>query len=154
MAKIGTMQKSPWLVVLTAGTLLMAGSSIVSAAQFDKVIKERHQLMEGISAASKAMRSAADAETVAANADKLAAAFARINADTFPKGSSDGSHAKPEIWERWEEFTAKAANGVTLAQAIAAKARAGESTAELVKSFGKNACGSCHRPFRKPKSKS
>jgi cytochrome c556 len=148
------MLKVRWLWVLMAGTFLMTGVSVVSAAQFDKIIEERKELMKGIGAASKAMRSAADAAGVAASAGKLAAAFAKINADTFPKGSSDGSRAKPEIWEQWDKFAAAAKNAVTLSQAIAAKARAGGSTAEMVKAFGKNACGTCHRPFRKPKKKS
>ncbi len=143
-----------WLLVLIAGTFLMAGPGVVPAAQFDKVIEGRQQLMKGIGEASKGLRSATDAAAVAASADKLAEAFAKINADTFPKGSADGSRAKPAIWEQWDEFETKAKNAVTLAQAIAAKARAGESTAGLVKTFGKNACGSCHRPFRKPRQRS
>lgn len=146
------MRKSTWLFALMAGMFLMTGLSVVSAAQFDEVIEGRQELMKGIGGASKAMRTATDAAGVAASAGKLAAAFAKINADTFPKGSSDGSRAKPEIWEQWDDFAAKAKNAVTLAQAIATKAKAGESTTELVKAFGKNACGSCHRPFRKPKS--
>lgn len=145
------MRKARWLFVLMAGAFLTAGPSIVSAAEFDKVIEGRQQLMKDIGKASKGLRSATDPATVAASADELAEAFAKINADTFPEGSAGDSRAKPEIWEQWDEFAAKAGNAVTLAKAIAAKARAGESTAELVKAFGKNACGSCHQPFRKPK---
>ncbi len=148
------MRKSSWLLVLLAGIFLMTGAGAAWAQQFDKVIAERQELMKGIGGASKALRSAADAAAVAASADKLVAAFAKINADTFPKGSADGSRSKPEIWEQWDDFTKAAKNAVTLAQAIATKARAGENTAELVKAFGRNACGSCHRPFRKPKKRS
>ena len=148
------MRKSPWLFVLLAGTFLIAGISVVAAAQFDKVIEERQKLMKSISAAGKAMRSATDATGVAAGADELAGLLAKINADAFPKGSSDGSRAKPEIWEQWDKFAAAAKDAATLAQSIAAKARAGENTAELVKGFGRSACGSCHRPFRKPKERS
>ncbi len=147
------MRKSPWLFSLMAGVFLVAGSSVVSAAQFDKVIEARQDLMKSIGAASKAMRSAADAAAVAASADKLAELFAKINAESFPKGSAEGSRSKPEIWEQWDKFTAAAKNAVTVAQSIAAKARAGENTADLVKGFGRNACGPCHRPFRKPKEK-
>lgn len=147
------MRKSSWLAGLTAGTILMTGLGAAAYAQFDKVIAERNELMEGIGADSKAMRSATDATAVAASADRLAEAFAKINADSFPKGSDEGSRAKPEIWEQWDEFMAKVQNSVALAQAIAAKARAGEDTAEMVKTFGRNTCGSCHRPFRKPKER-
>lgn len=148
------MRKSSWLSVLLAGMFLMTGAGAAWAQQFDKVIAERQELMKGIGGASKALRSATDAAAVAASADKLAGLFARINADTFPKGSADGSRSKPEIWEQWDKFTAAAKNAATLAKSIAAKARAGENTAELVKGFGRSACGSCHRPFRKPKERS
>ncbi len=148
------MRKAHCLFVLLAGTFLVAGMSSISAAQFDKVIEERQQLMKTIGGTSKAMRSAADAAAVAASADKLAELFARINADTFPKGSSDGSRSKPEIWEQWDKFAGAAKSAAELAKGLAAKARAGEDTAALVKGFGRNACGSCHRPFRKPKERS
>ena len=146
------MRTQPWLYALAAGAFLMTSSSALAAGPFDKVLEAREQLMQGIGGLNKAMRGAADAAAVAASADKLAAALARINEETFPKGSAEGSRAKPEIWEKWDEFTATAKNAVTLAQAIASKARAGEDTAELVKGFGRSACGSCHRPFRAPKN--
>ncbi len=148
------MRKSPWLFSLMAGVFLVTGASAVSAAQFDKVIEARQDLMKDISAAGKAMRSATDAAGVAAGADKLAGLLAKINADSFPKGSSDGSRAKPEIWEQWDKFAAAAKSASDAARSIATKARAGEDTAALVKGFGRSACGSCHRPFRKPKERS
>ena len=148
------MRKASWLIVLLTGIFLVMGVSAGSAAQFDKVIEGRQQLMKDIGAASKALRSAADSGAVAAGADKLAELFAKINAETFPKGSAEGSRSKPEIWDQWDDFTGKVTNAVNLAKALGAKARAGEDTAALVKSFGKNACGSCHRPYRKPKKRS
>lgn len=148
------MRKSPWLFSLMAGVFLTAGLGVVSAAQFDKVIESRQQLMKDISAAGKAMRSAADAAAVAASADKLAELLAGINADSFPKGSAEGTRAKPEIWEQWDKFAAAAKSASDAARSIAAKARAGENTAELVKGFGRNACGPCHRPFRQRKERS
>lgn len=146
------MRRQRWLYALAAGAFLMTGANAFSAGPFDKTIEARQQLMKDIGGISKAMRQAKDAAGVAANADKLAEAFAKVNDETFPKGSSEGSRAKPEIWEKWDEFTAAAKNAVTLAQAIATKARAGEDTAELVKGYGRSACGSCHRPFRAPKN--
>ncbi len=148
------MRSAPGLWIVMAGLWLATSLSVAWAAQFDKAIEERQELMKRIGAASKAMRSAADAAAVAASADELAAALTRINADTFPEGSSDGSRSRPEIWEQWDDFMAKAGNAATLARAIAARARAGENTAEWVKDFGRSACGSCHRPFRKPKERS
>lgn len=149
------MRKASWTFALTVGAFLLMVSTAMPAGPFDKVIEERHDLMHEIGDANKAMRSAGDAAAVAASADKLAEALAKINADTFPKGSSEGSRAKPEIWERWDEFTAMAEEAVELARSIASRARAGEAAAvsEMVKEFGRNACGSCHRAFRKPKQR-
>ncbi len=146
------MRRHPWLYVLAAGALLMTAANAFSAGPFDKTIDARKQLMRDISEFSKQMRGATDAAAVADYAEILAGAMAKINEETFPKGSAAGSRAKPEIWEKWDEFTAAASNAVTLAQDIATKARAGENTAELVKGYGRSACGSCHRPFRAPKS--
>jgi len=115
------MRNARRLLVLMAGAFLMTGPNLVSAQQFDKVIEGRQQLMKGIGKAGKDLRSAADAAAVAASADKLVEELARISADTFPRGSTDGSRAKPETWEQWDEFTAKAGNAVTLARAIASR---------------------------------
>lgn len=149
------MRKASWTFALMTGAFFSMVSTVTPAGPFDAVIEERRQLMEDIGTANKAMRTAGDdMAAVAASADRLAEALARINADTFPRGSSEGSRAKPDIWERWDEFTATAGNAVELARNIAARARAGDAAvAEMVKGFGRNACGSCHRAFRKPKQR-
>jgi cytochrome c556 len=71
----------------------------------------------------------------------------------FPKGSlTDKSKAKPEIWEKWSEFEAAAKNmeakAIEVRDAVRAKDQA--KVEALMKDFGRQACGTCHTPFRQP----
>jgi cytochrome c556 len=71
----------------------------------------------------------------------------------FPKGSlTDKSKAKPEIWEKWSEFEGAAKNLETWAVKLrdAATAKDADGTQAIVKDFGRQACGTCHTPFRVP----
>lgn len=125
-------------------------------AQAD-VIKERRALMKGNSKASKAIKKAAkekDYATIEAKAKAIAANMEKIP-DLFTKGTtSEKSRAKPEIWEKWDDFDQKRVAMKAAAEELAetAKAMNGEKVGILVKGFGKK-CGSCHRSFRKKKKK-
>ena len=86
-----------------------------------------------------------NAETMAINAQHIAS--------LFPQGStSDKSAAKPEIWQKWSEFEDAAKNLETWAVKLreAAKSKNGDEVQAIAKDFGRNACGSCHTPFRVP----
>ena len=76
--------------------------------------------------------------------------------DLFPKGSlSEKSRAKPEIWEKWDEFSRQPAIVKKAAQALADAAKAGDE-AEVntkLKALG-DACANCHKNFRAPKKAS
>ena len=75
--------------------------------------------------------------------------------DFFPPGSlSEKSRAKPEIWERWKEFSKHPADVRKAAQELADAAKAGDEEAVKVrfKALGE-ACKSCHDTFRAPKPK-
>jgi cytochrome c556 len=85
------------------------------------------------------------AETLAINAQYIPA--------MFPEGSlTDKSKAKPEVWQKWPEF--EAASKKMESEAIrlrdASKAKNAQLTQDIVKDFGRNACGACHTPFRVP----
>lgn len=85
------------------------------------------------------------AETLAINAQYIPA--------MFPEGSlTDKSKAKPEVWQKWPEFEAAAKKLETEAVKLrdAAKAKNAPLTQDIVKDFGRNACGACHTPFRVP----
>jgi cytochrome c556 len=85
------------------------------------------------------------AETLAINAQYIPA--------MFPEGTlTDKSKAKPDVWQKWPEFEAAAKKMETEAVKLrdASKAKNAQLTQDIVKDFGRNACGACHTPFRVP----
>jgi cytochrome c556 len=91
-------------------------------------------------------------ESIAVNAEAIALHAQRITL-LFPEGSlTERSNAKPDIWQKWAEFEAAAKNlenraGVLRDQALAKDGAAVQAT---VATFGRDACGMCHTPFRVP----
>jgi cytochrome c556 len=123
-------------------------------AQSD-VIKERQALMKSNSADAKAIKAAVDAKDYAAvetkakdimgNAEKIPS--------LFPKGSTAGkTKAKPEIWEKSDQFAKNAKNLGKAASELAAAAKAGNDADVNVKVKALGAvCSSCHKEFRAEK---
>jgi len=119
------------------------------------VVAERQRLMKNVGANwadIQAKVKAGNAEGVAVNAEALALHAQRITS-LFPEGSlSEKSKAKPDIWQKWPEFQAAAKNfenraGTLRDQSVAKDAAAVTTT---VATFGREACGACHTPFRVP----
>ena len=76
--------------------------------------------------------------------------------DAFKKNIATGkTDAKPEIWKEWDKFTADANAMEREAAELAKVAQSGnmEAISAQVKKLG-DACGSCHKPYRKPKEES
>jgi len=118
-------------------------------------VADRQRLMKNVGANwadIQAKVKAGNAEAVAVNAEALALHAQRITL-LFPEGSlTDKSKAKPDIWQKWPEFQAAAKNfenraGTLRDQALAKDAAAVTAT---VATFGRDACGTCHTPFRVP----
>ncbi len=61
--------------------------------------------------------------------------------DSLPEGTT----AKPNIWEDFDDFTAKAD---TLREAAAELAEDGAMASFDPRDFGSKACGACHREYR------
>jgi len=98
---------------------------------------------------------AGNIEGIAVNAEVLAITSLQIPS-LFPDGSlTDKSKAKPEIWQRWGEFEASAKNLTIWSERLreAAKAKDNKVVGDVMKDFGRVACGSCHTPFRVPPPK-
>ena len=153
------MKKLSLIVSLVVG-LCIAAAGPALGDKNDDAKKARKALMKGISKTNKALRAAnkdGDLAAVEKNALALQTEFGKIaNPCLFLKGSSGkGSRAKPAIWENWSDFEAKAKKAGALASAVATQAKMGkaEETGALVKALGKEACNSCHKPYRKPKPK-
>lgn len=86
----------------------------------------------------------------------LMAETAPLIAPAFEKKLTDGAtDAKADIWQDWAKFESAIADYQKAARNLAAAASGGDPKAvgPAMKKLGK-ACGSCHKPFRKPKEES
>jgi cytochrome c556 len=138
---------------------LLAGGA-TSQAQMGKVgsgdvVADRQRLMKLNGASWKDVQDKAKAgqiEAIAVNAETIAINAGHIPT-LFPAGSlTDKSKAKPDIWQKWPEFEAAAKNLEAKATELrdAARAKDQAKVDALVKDFGRQACGTCHQPFRQP----
>ena len=141
------------LVVLVAtgcatGTKSASKSPTDSVAERQRYMKLHGGLWKDIQEKAKAD----NFEGIAVSAEALALNAPRIPA-MFPEGSmTDKSKAKPEIWQKWPEFEKSAMMMRTESEKLrdAAQAKDAQRVQTVMKDFGRNACGSCHTPFRVP----
>jgi cytochrome c556 len=145
--------------VIAAGLAALLVGVVASQAQMQAgsgdVVADRQRLMKLNGASARDMNDklkATQIEAIAVNAETIA-----INAQhipmLFPKGSlTDKSKGKADIWEKWSEFEAAAKNLQVKAEEVrdAARAKDQPKVEALMKDFGRNACGTCHTPFRVP----
>jgi len=119
------------------------------------VVADRQRLMKlnGASwADAQAKLKAGNVEAVGVNAETMALIATQIVA-LFPQGSlTDKSKAKPEIWQKWPEFESAVKNYAMQAEKLrdAARSKDQAATEAVAKEFGRQACGTCHQPFRVP----
>jgi cytochrome c556 len=139
-------------VVVAAGCasdkkMIKSGSGDIVADR-QRMMKLHGQVWADIQAKAKANNIEGievSAETLAINAQYIPA--------MFPEGSlTDKSKAKPEVWQKFPEFEAASKKMETEAIKLrdASKAKNAQLTQDIVKDFGRNACGACHTPFRVP----
>ena len=118
-------------------------------------VADRQRLMKlnGASwADAQAKLKAGNIEAVAVNAETMALIATQITA-LFPEGSlTDKSKAKPEVWQKWPEFESAVKNYAMHAEKLrdAARSKDQAATEAVAKDFGRQACGTCHTPFRVP----
>jgi cytochrome c556 len=145
------------LRTIIAGTLFGFMTLVVSAQVFAQadVIEQRQKLMKSQSAAAKAIKGAVETKdyaTVEAKAKDIMGTADKIGS-SFPKGSTTGkTKAKPEIWEKSEDFSKAAKNLSKAAGELASAAKAGNDAdvGVKVKAMGET-CNSCHKEFRAAK---
>ncbi len=146
-------------VIVTASLVIgvAAGCATQSASKMGSgdVVADRQRLMKSVGANwadIQAKAKAGNIEGVAVNAEVLAL-YSQEIASLFPPGSgTEKSKAKPEIWQKFPEFEAAAKNLGVQSEKLrdAARAKNEQLTQDLVKDFGRQACGTCHTPFRQP----
>lgn len=138
--------------VAVAGCATMAPMPKVGSGD---VVADRQRLMKSNGANWKDIQDKAKAgeiEAIAVNAETIAINAMHVPA-LFPSGTlTEKSNAKPEIWQKRSEFEAAAKNLQTQAEKLRDVARSKDAagTQAIVKDFGRNTCGACHTPFRKP----
>jgi len=149
-------------VIVTASLVVGIGAGCADKSMSKMggdVVADRQRVMklQGASWADiQAKAKAGNIEAIAVNAETLAMTAQQIPA-LFPEGSlTEKSKAKPEVWQKWAEFEAAAKNLETQAAKLrdASRAKNQQLTQDLVKDFGRTACGTCHTPFRQPPPKS
>jgi cytochrome c556 len=142
---------------LLTGVLMGLATLLISAQLFAQadVIEKRQKAMKNNSANAKAIKAAVekkDYKTVELKAKDIMGTAEKIPS-LFPKGSTAGkTKAKPEIWEKHDEFSKDAKNLSKAASELADAAKAGDDAAVTakVKTLG-DACGNCHKAFRAEK---
>jgi cytochrome c556 len=143
------MVRRKWVLVALLG--LAVG---MSASQVFAQAENRQKVMKSNSADAKAIKAAVEAKdyaTVETKAKELMG-----NADQvalFPKGSKTGkTKAKPELWEKPDDFVKAAKSLGKAAGELAAAAKSGDDAAVGVKfkALG-DTCTSCHKAFRADK---
>ena len=142
---------------LLAGVFFSVLTLAVSTQVFAQadVIQKRQDAMKANSAAAKAIKGAVETKdyaTVEAKAKDIMGTADKI-VSLFPKGSTTGkTKAKPEIWEKSDEFSKDAKNLSKAASELASAAKAGnaDDVDVKVKALGE-ACNSCHKQFRAEK---
>jgi cytochrome c556 len=148
------MAQGKFTIATVIGFMTLLVSSQVFA-QAD-VIEKRQQLMKSNSADAKAIKAAVEAKdyaTIEAKAKDIMANGDKVLA-LFPKGSTQGkTKAKPEIWEKWDEFSKGPAKVQKAASELAdaAKAKDDAAIAVKVKALGEACGGACHKVFRADK---
>src|SRR5260370_11307259 len=100
----------------------------------------------------KAKTKTGNTDGIAVNAETLAMTAQQIPGLSPEGSSSEKSKAKPDVWQKWPEFERAAKNLEVQAEKLrdASRAKNEQLTQDIVKDFGRNACGTCHTPFRQP----
>ena len=125
------------------------------AADVKGTIQYRQNYMNAIGGHTGALRRLKDGRFSAEGHMHMhAEALAKLARDItllFPQGTLEGkTDAKPEIWENWPDFEARAAESQQAAQALLEAVETGDA-AVIDARFGAltDTCKACHRPFRK-----
>jgi len=151
------MSRRTWMVTAAALLSMVAvGCASMQKMKPEEAIDARQKLMKSQGEAWKSIQDktkAGDITGVVPEAQKLVETSDKIPT-LFPEGSLGPTKtaAKPEIWQKWPEFEAAAKNLRMQSEKLRDTAKTGDATATqaVVQTFGRQACGTCHTPFRVP----
>ena len=151
------MSRRTWMLTAAALVSMVAvGCASMQKMKPEEAIDARQKLMKSQGEAWKSIQDktkAGDIAGVVPEAQKLVDTSEKIPT-LFPEGSLGPTKtaAKPEIWQKWPEFEAAAKNLRMQSEKLRDTAKTGDATATqaVVQTFGRQACGTCHTPFRVP----
>jgi cytochrome c556 len=160
MTRRATHHRSLVLIPLVAATLAACTTAAPQRmVGTNDVVFDRQRIMKVQGAMWTDIQNkfkAGNIEGIAPNAEVLAITGMQIPT-LFPEGSlTEKSNAKPELWQRRTDFEAAAKNLTIWSERLrdASKAKDEKAVADIMKDYGRVACGSCHTPFRKPPPRS
>lgn len=141
---------------IMAGAFMgLAVLTVASQVTAQNINEKRQNAMKDVSAANKAIKAAVEEKnyaTVEAKAKDIMGTADKLTS-LFPAGSTTGkTKAKPEIWDKSEDFGKAAKNMSKAAGELISAAKAGDEAAvgAKFKALGET-CGNCHKPFRAEK---
>ena len=140
------------LLAFAVPALLVAAMAPAGAADTEEVVKYRQSNMKGLGGAMGMMaaivKGKVDFKGGLADHARAAHSLTLHIEDGFPKDSlNDDSKAKPDIWQKWDEFKDAAETARQASAAMVAAAESGNDVEGAFKTLGES-CGGCHKPFR------
>jgi len=147
---------SPPATAAVAITAAMPTAAPATKAEALKIMHERHEGMEGLGKAAKAIGRELKSDSPNLGAIRASAKtvtrFAPKIPSLFPPGTGPDvgkTGAKPEIWQNPQDFTAKAADFQKVARAFGTAA-AGSDVNAIKSSFASlgDSCKACHDKYR------
>ena len=143
------------------GLVTLAPDRAASAEDVKQVAEKRSMAMKSMGGSMRAIKGyvgGRGSKDDVAKAVAVIASTAPKITSLFPKGTGMGalpkSEAKPEIWQKWDEFGAAAKTLGDKAAILAAAVESGDK-GKIGMAFGdlgKNGCGGCHRVFRQKRN--
>ena len=139
--------RTPTLPAAIAAAVIGFSSLSASAG----VIEDRKANFKANNASMRAISTALsfdDFEAVASEAQKIAA-WAMVMPDYFPKGSGEGTSAKPAIWSDFIGFKDAAEANYRAAEDLIAAAQKQDASqaGEALRTLGAT-CKACHQKFK------
>lgn len=138
------------LTAVAGGLVWLSASGALAQSEIDG----RQKLMKGFSATTKEVKAAVEKKDYAMVATKMKDVAESMDMANFakhwPHNSTDAkSKAKPEVWQKWNDFMLTSWDGQQKALALVAAANSKNEVQvnEAFKSFSA-VCGNCHKPFR------
>ncbi|HWN54966.1 MAG TPA: cytochrome c [Verrucomicrobiae bacterium] len=160
MTRRANLRRSLVLIPLVAATLAACTTAAPQRmVGTDDVVFDRQRIMKVQGAMWTDIQNkfkAGNVEAIAPNAEVIAITALQIPT-LFPEGSlTEKSKAKPELWQRRDEFDKAAKNLAVWSERLrdASKAKDEKAVADIMKDYGRVGCGSCHTPFRQPPPRS